>query len=416
MVTRETAPGLDDLLLDVATVIELSDNDREVAEGRYRQLKVHLERPSSVLRPHLLNDRSLIYPQGSMAISSTIVSGTEDERFDVDALVEMQVPADWLDGDVLDNLLDSLQGFPGAEEIVRCTRCVQLRFASMHMDVAVLDPAAGSQIPRAGEIFHSPDFGDAYRVPANPFGFADWYRRNVRYASKSFIEQLQKRRQGYGVDRLGLSLVEKAQQIDLPPLVPPRLDAQQVVALKLMKRFLYLRYEDREVRRPPSIYITKLSQTCGFDDGGLTAQIERLAILVKAQMERAIGDKSWPDERNPSYPQDRLNDRWPMVQGDCFTLAEDMDMLLDGLRAARRMEFADIAVVLADLFGERVSKRTMKVFAERLDERHGLGASRFERGTGAVIASTALAAPAVARATSPIPRHSFHCGPSPKKK
>ena len=46
MAFQDTAPGLDDLLLDVVTVIELSDHDREVAETRYRRLKPHLERLS----------------------------------------------------------------------------------------------------------------------------------------------------------------------------------------------------------------------------------------------------------------------------------------------------------------------------------------------------------------------------------
>ena len=40
------------------------------------------ERPSSPLRPHLMSSTSLIYPQGSMAIGATIVSGTEDDRFE----------------------------------------------------------------------------------------------------------------------------------------------------------------------------------------------------------------------------------------------------------------------------------------------------------------------------------------------
>jgi hypothetical protein len=86
MAFQDTAPGLDDLLLDVVTVIELSDHDREVADNRYRRLKSHLERPTSLLRPYLMNSTSLIYAQGSMAIGATIISGTDEDRFDVDAL------------------------------------------------------------------------------------------------------------------------------------------------------------------------------------------------------------------------------------------------------------------------------------------------------------------------------------------
>ena len=88
-----TTSALDGVLLDIATQIELSPADRRIAENRYRRLKAHLERPSSPLAPYLKDGISLIYAQGSMATSTTIVSGAEDDRFDVDAIVEIDVPA-----------------------------------------------------------------------------------------------------------------------------------------------------------------------------------------------------------------------------------------------------------------------------------------------------------------------------------
>lgn len=416
MASGETAPGLDDLLLDVATVIELSDHDRSVAENRYRQLKIHLERPSSCFQPYIIGEAGLIYAQGSMAIGATIVSGIDDDRFDVDALIDMNVPAHWFDADVLDHLFEALQGFPEAKEIVRCTRCVQLRFAFMHMDVTILDRAAEPRPERVGEIFHSPDTGQSYRVSSNPYGFADWYRRSVQYSSRNFLAELASRRRNYGVDRLGVAVIAKAEQEKLPSGVPPRVDAQQVTALKLMKRFLNLQYEGRQLRRPPSIYLTKLSQTCGFDPGGLTAQFERFALKLKAEMDTAYEKETGPDERNPSYRPDRINDRWPTTQQDRKTLAQDMGKLLDSLKAARAMEVKDVTRVLAKLFGERVTERSVDTFLKRHDQRGDHKPGRFERGTGAVVVAPAVAAPAVARATSPIPRHSFHCEPGPAKK
>ena len=90
---------------------------------------------------------SLIYAQGSIATSTTIVSGTEDDRFDVDAIVEIDVPTDWDDSQALDELEIALQGFPGVVTIVRCTRCVQLQFPFMHMDVTIMDRARPDRHP-----------------------------------------------------------------------------------------------------------------------------------------------------------------------------------------------------------------------------------------------------------------------------
>ena len=164
-------PNLDDLFLDIAPAIEPSDADRRIMDRRYRQLKEYLERPSSPLAPYLRDDDSRIYPQGSVAISATIISGDRDDRFDVDAIVEFDVPPELSDEKVLDLLYWALQGFPGAERVVRNTRCVTVEFAFMHMDVTPMDPEAEPRPERIGEIFHSPDEGEACHVPANPVGF-----------------------------------------------------------------------------------------------------------------------------------------------------------------------------------------------------------------------------------------------------
>ena len=136
-----TTAALDEVLLDVATLLELSPRDRSIAENRYRRLKVHLERKNSPLAQYLIDGQSMIYAQGSIATSTTIISGTDDDRFDVDAIVEFDVPAHWSNSYALDLLEEALQGFPGATKIVRCTRCVQIQFPYMHMDVTVLDRA-----------------------------------------------------------------------------------------------------------------------------------------------------------------------------------------------------------------------------------------------------------------------------------
>ncbi|MCR1286059.1 hypothetical protein WB350_24940, partial [Escherichia coli] len=154
-----------------------------------------------------------------------------------------------------------------------------------------------------------------------------------------FEKSLQSRRRIYGVDRLpSLSVKADVDQENLPDVIPTRLDAQQVLALKLMKRFVNLRFQSRAIRRPPSIYFTKLAATCGYEQSGLTGQLERFAAKVKAEMDAAFAKNAGPDERNPTYQPDRLNDRWPTSQEDRKTLSADMDYLLNALLIARTAE------------------------------------------------------------------------------
>ena len=172
-----------------------------------------------------------------MATSTTIVSGTEDDRFDVDAIVEIDVPHDWDNNRALDELERALQGSPGVVAIVRCTRCVQLQFPFMHMDVTILDRRERLAIERAGEIFHSPDNGATSRICSNPWGFTDWFRSSVGFGEQLFAESLRRHRDAVSKNRL-MALDEEegraldtAHQHDLPPVIPSALDAQEAVAL-----------------------------------------------------------------------------------------------------------------------------------------------------------------------------------------
>jgi hypothetical protein len=68
-----------------------------------------------------------------------------------------------------------------------------------------------------------------------------------------------------------------------------------------------------------------------------------------------------------------------------------------------------MVAILSDLFGERVSNKTVENFMKRVDQRSGRQPLRAERGTGAIVPAPAVAAPAVARASVEVPRHNFHC-------
>ncbi len=381
--------------------IELSDNDRRIAESRYRRLKEHLERSTSPLRPYLVDGDSRIYAQGSMAIGTTIVSGDKDDRYDVDAIVELNVPAFWDAAKVLDSLFEALKDFSDAVEVVRCTRCVQIRFSVMHMDVTVMDPATPPRIERAGNIFHAPDKGAQARVPANPWGFAHWFR-SVVPPSGRLAELIAKRRTSNGIDRLlHREVLAKVDQEMLPAIIPPRVDAEQAVSLKLFKRNINLKYSRTNLRRPPSIYLTKMAADVGAVPTGLTDQLIALSLWIAAKMKENLDLSALPDERNPTYHDDRLNDRWPTTRRDKEFLYQVASDLADSLQRAKRSSIADILSISRELFGERVTERSFEVMAKRFENTSGGKSLGYEKGTGAVITSAAtLSTPAVVRSAS----------------
>jgi hypothetical protein len=407
--------ALDEVLLDVATLIELSPHDRKVAENRYRRLKTHLERSSSKIAPYLIDGISLIYAQGSIATSTTIVSGTDDDRFDVDAIVEIDVPDDWDNSQALDLLEESLQGFPGVDAIVRCTRCVQLQFPFMHMDVTVMDRRQRLAIARAGEIFHSPDKGAALRVPSNPWGFTDWFRGQVGVGRELFTESLRRHRATASRSRLRYldeqerQVVAKADQHELPPAIPSAIDAQEVVALKLLKRNLNLRYEKSVLPRPPSIYLTKRAGSIGFMPLGLTAQLYVLADRTARIMRSHLADGTRPQEVNPSYPPDRINDRWPRAGAvglaDMKALAEALEHLAKRLAFMATASLSDIADTIDELFGERMGREQRALLVERYDRRDQASPVLAAPPSGGIYAPAIVAAP---ERMCEVPQHNFH--------
>ena len=73
------------------------------------------------------------------------------------------------------------------------------------------------------------------------------------------------------------------------------------------------------------------------------------------------------------------------------------------------LDLGRFARILADLFGERMTTRIIEAFMKRSDKRAEGRQSFFEKGTGAIVSSPAVAAPAVARSASAVPAHNFHC-------
>ncbi|HEX5959407.1 MAG TPA: nucleotidyltransferase [Hyphomicrobiaceae bacterium] len=409
-----TTAALDGVLLDIAIQIEPSHADRRITENRYRRLKEHLERPSSALAPYLKAGRHLIYAQGSVATSTTIINGADDDRFDIDAIVEMDVPAHWSEHDMQDILEKALQGFPGVVKIVRCTRCIQLQFPFMHMDVTVMDRARPLAVERAGTIPHAPDEGKSYRVASNPWGFTAWFRSVVGVGQDNFVEQLRKRRAISSRSRLRAlddmeTKLAKAEQVDLPPMIPSAIDAQEAVALKLAKRYLNLRYEPLDRKRPPSIYLVKRMGTVGYVAEGLTGQLVVFAESTAAIMRQHLAAGTRPAEENPSYPPDKINDRWP-AQGmdgrrDMQLFAEALEHLAQKLRRLARAPLTEIVAGMSELFGERVGAGLKKVLAEQFDTRAGSPPNQVQTGTGNVKAPALVKSSPDVRA---VPRHNFH--------
>lgn len=405
----ETSPHLDALLLGSVLEMELSPRDNQVATKRYNLIPEYLQRPNSPIRSYL--DNALVYPQGSRAIGATIVHGADDDRFDLDAVLEFRTPYGWTPKRVLDELHAAFGGFPDVKKIERCTRCIQLQFAFMHLDVTPMDPDRDPRPDRVGEIYHSPDSGRDERFRVNPYGFAESFKSRIAKPSEGFLINVRDTRARLQIkDRIAVGNYRADADIEaLPEPIDPIRDAPQVIALKLIKRYLNLRYAKRDEKRPVSVYLSKIAAEVPLSRFGICAQLESLASELYRRMEKALESGERPEERNPAFPEENFNDRWPKEDREMIVFRSELKHLLTELRRARSSNMTDIRKIFDDLFGENVSEKAIRAYIDGLPPTDR--PSYFERNRG-FVSNPALVSPVPEQVSriSKAPPHHFHPG------
>ena len=279
----------------------------------------------------------------------------------------------------------------------------------MHLDVTPLDPADEPRPERVGQIFHSPDDGPDEVHDVNPFGFIEWFKENITPGKQVFLDHVQKTRAGLSLrDRFdGGQIMANADVDELPEPIDPIRDAPQVIALKLMKRYLNLRYANRDLKRPLSIYLSKLAALVPASPLGICAQLEKYAANLEQRITHALEPGERLEERNPRFPQENFNDRWPKSDHDLQVFREDLRHLQKELTRARQSELSEIQRIFDELFGERISEGAVRAYVDSIDSSGQK--SSFEHGRGyvaapAVLDSTIAAKPKISRAAP----HHFH--------
>jgi hypothetical protein len=396
---------LDALLADITIRVQLSATDYGKAESRYQTISEYLDREGSPLRGLV----DLLYPQGSMAIDATIASRLRTDEFDIDVIVELALGLGVSPQVALDLLYRSIRGEPGSRYYSmteRRTRCVTIHYAdSMHLD---LTPAvlAAARLAKTSVIFHhrpEDPHAPTYRLWANPWGFADWFRTQTPF-DHAFALAFSKR----------ASLVERRIALDKADSEPvrPQKDAHEkskaVIVLQLLKRWRNVQYDSRKGhRRPPSIMMAKL-----IADAANGTETLFQELVVQAQnLRRVIGDAHARGQKvlvtNPRCPEDVFTDRWPASREEQEMFVRDLDRLLVKLAELPKSDPDQIRTILVELFGETPTGAVFENYYRELGQSIASGRSLHLAGSGRVFASGAVA-PSVATVTRP---HTFYGRP-----
>lgn len=384
------ADPVDALLADVAVKIQLSRSNYERAKERYETIQRWLERDGSPLKGEIV----LFYPQGSVSIGATITTKTDADQYDIDLMVEALWPPGTTARTMLDLLHVAVKGEPGSRYYNmthRMTRCVQVRFADMHID---LTPSAlvPQRNHRTSLIAHSKlETNDHRVILANPAGFSEWFLEATpveEELAKSFAARA-------------------AEAVDLPDQDPVYRKSKPLLSLQLFKRFRNLRYETRDMRMPPSVLLSYLFALHAKSAATLAEELEHQARALHAVLKAKSSMGLLIEYSNPRCPEDKFTDRWPANVVDQRVLCDDLEHFIAQMQKLRgQTSLEEKRKILRDLFGESVAERAFETFSKRLAEQKQANTLTHALGTGAIglAASKPAAAAGPYRTTRP---HTF---------
>lgn len=398
---------LDLLVADVAIRVQLSPSNHELAIERLETLERWLARDDSELAGRVRR----VYPQGSMALHATIASKLRNDEFDVDAIVELDLPPGATPQQALDLLYRSVKGRPGSryfEATTRNTRCVTVAYAQMHVDLTPAELLPW-RVPRTSYIFHhrveDRDDGPGKRVIANPFGFAEWFKQ-VTPRAASFERFFEERSRKMDTRYRALKVEET------PKPLPAYLKPPAVISHQLIKRYRNVRYDRREGRRPPSVMLACLAAHYAGNSGRpfseLLYQARALVTFFTADHERGAR----VEVVNPVCPEDKFTDRWPGTLAEQKIFVDDLRLLVSELESLERgASLERIEAVFGRLFGEDISRTVIREFADRTGrtiangELHTGAGGHIDLGRSGVIAAVPTIISTPSRAA---PRHTFY--------
>lgn len=336
--TEDPVAQLNDLLMLVCEELQLAPFRHQLAVQRYESVSSVLESDGSPFKGIALR----IYPQGSMALGTTV--RPVDGPHDLDFVFELETSHDMVDPmRLLMEFYRFLKGHGVYRDLTSLkNRCVRLTYANdFYMDVlpACKDNSLG------GTCIQVPDRQLANWSPSNPKGYVTWFRAAL-------------------IPRRGLLMEKAAEPVPRQQQAEEKMPLQ--LAVQLVKRWRDLHFAKRPELAPISIVLTTLAGR-GYrgeesTSAALSAILDRIVSAINAadlRGERLV-------ITNPSNELEDLSERWD-DNPDAY------EAFKTGIRQFHRLWLEtvdpgrDTNRLLQYLFGEPVQKAVVRQ-AQKLQE------------------------------------------------
>jgi hypothetical protein len=329
--------ALDYLLAEIVIALQLTEEQIARMESAYRALAAWLEHPDSPLAVY----RPLIYPQGSVAIGTTVRPRLRVE-FDLDFVLEVAFfPGTPME--LYELLLKRLEAHGTyAKMIEPKRRCIRVRYeGDFHADILGSRTAPRITVPGSIEV---PD----RKTPtvwkdSNPRGFAAWFTGRSRSAAEARF---------------------MAKTLPLPSNWEA--DAKTVLQriVQLAKRQRDMVFGDQD-SAPRSIVLTTLEATVYRGQLSVYEAMVDALDAIAALIEQARPGRIVVP--NPMNQAEDFSEKWDENPGAYAAFTNWLLAFRERVHALRYIEGLEhLTQALAVLFGEGVSRQAMQRYQKAL--------------------------------------------------
>lgn len=308
---------VDEVLEQIAGALQLTPTQYESAAEKYGAVGKWLAAPESPL--HVL--QPVIYPQGSMALQTT-VKPLRRMEYDLDLVCEVQ-PSGHSAMQLFDLVYTRLHENGTYRPILeKKNRCVRLNYAgNFHLDIIPARPD-GSRPPPSVVI---PDRTLEAWTRSNPKGYATWFHT-----------------------RGGQVVKVRAAVESLPSQTPPDLKTPLSVAVQILKRRRDVMFGDSDLA-PRSVVLTTLSAKHYTGEQHVAAVVAQVLAGIDAEIRAAAPQRICVP--NPTNPDERFCDSFTAESYAAFAdFVRTMLREVGELNAA--MQRDDLRRRLVGMFGE----------------------------------------------------------------
>lgn len=339
-------PHVDHILHEIGRMLQITPTQYERARSAYVSVGDWLEDPASSLAPH----RPTIYPQGSMALRTTVrpMHGAE---FDLDLVCEV---AEWTGTAMLlyNAIGDRLKENGTYRRMLEGkNRCWRLNYVGdFHLD-ALPGRKARNHLRFAIEV---PDKSVQGWKASNPRGFVVWFEERAR----PYYALLEERR------------------MPLPAFVPGDAGDPLRRSVQLMKRHRDVRFDGRPEDAPRSIVLTTLAAKHYHGQESVGATLLGALIGIQAEIASADGILQVP---NPTNPEENFADAWQGNRKAYDEFVAYVAQFASDLRALFTAPlYEPFSGNLEGLFGTGTARKAMETYQEL----HGNRAAAVLTGIG----------------------------------